>query len=105
MTSKSAILAAAVSSLLALTTTAFAADDSNSEKSYGVAKEGKNDSGRGPRKAARCQGPESGCARSITPRFSRGAQQSTGSRLTARISSARAEHIDGNWRAFAATTP
>ena len=43
MTSKSAILAAAVSSLFVLTTTAFAADDSNSEKCYGVAKAGKND--------------------------------------------------------------
>jgi uncharacterized membrane protein len=43
MTSKSAILAAAVGSLLALTTTAFAADDSSSEKCYGVAKAGKND--------------------------------------------------------------
>ncbi len=43
MTSKTAILAAAVSSLFVLTTTAFAADDSNSEKCYGVAKAGKND--------------------------------------------------------------
>jgi uncharacterized membrane protein len=43
MTSKTAILAAAVSSLFALTTTAFAADDNNSEKCYGVAKAGKND--------------------------------------------------------------
>ena len=42
MTSKTAILAAAVSSLFVLTT-AFAADDSNSEKCYGVAKAGKND--------------------------------------------------------------
>ena len=43
MTSKTAILAAAVSSLFALTTTAFAADAGNSEKCYGVAKAGKND--------------------------------------------------------------
>lgn len=43
MTSKTAILAAAVSSLFVLTTTAFAADDANSEKCYGVAKAGKND--------------------------------------------------------------
>lgn len=43
MTSKTAILAAAVSSLFVLTTTALAADDSNSEKCYGVAKAGKND--------------------------------------------------------------
>ena len=43
MTSKTPILAAAVSSLLALTTTAFAADAGNSEKCYGVAKAGKND--------------------------------------------------------------
>ena len=43
MTSKTAILAAAVSSLFMLTTMAFAADDNNSEKCYGVAKAGKND--------------------------------------------------------------
>ena len=43
MSSKTAILAAAVSSLFALTTTAFAADAGNSEKCYGVAKAGKND--------------------------------------------------------------
>jgi uncharacterized membrane protein len=43
MTSKTAILAAAVSSLFALSTTAFAADAGNSEKCYGVAKAGKND--------------------------------------------------------------
>ena len=42
MTSKTAILAAAVSSLFVLTT-AFAADDANLEKCYGVAKAGKND--------------------------------------------------------------
>jgi len=41
-TSKTAILAAAVSSLLMVTATAFA-DDDNSEKCYGVAKAGKND--------------------------------------------------------------
>jgi uncharacterized membrane protein len=43
MTSKTAILAAAVSSLFVLSTAAFAADDNNSEKCYGVAKAGKND--------------------------------------------------------------
>lgn len=43
MTSKTAILAAAVGSLFVLTTTAFAADKTNSEKCYGVAKAGKND--------------------------------------------------------------
>ena len=43
MTSKTAILAAAISSLFALTTTAFATDAGNSEKCYGVAKAGKND--------------------------------------------------------------
>jgi len=43
MTSKSAILAAAVSSLLVVSATAFAADEGNSEKCYGVAKAGKND--------------------------------------------------------------
>jgi uncharacterized membrane protein len=47
MTSKTAILAAAVSSLFVLTTTAFAADDSNSEKCYGIAKAGKNDCASG----------------------------------------------------------
>jgi uncharacterized membrane protein len=46
MTSKTAILAAAVSSLFVLTT-AFAADDANSEKCYGVAKAGKNDCASG----------------------------------------------------------
>ena len=43
MTSKTAILAAAVSSLLVVSATAFAADEANSEKCYGVAKAGKND--------------------------------------------------------------
>jgi uncharacterized membrane protein len=43
MTSKIAILAAAVSSLLVVSATAFAADEGNSEKCYGVAKAGKND--------------------------------------------------------------
>ena len=55
MTSKSAILAAAVSSLLTITATAFAADDS-SEKCYGVAKAGKNDSAAG---AHACAGQSS----------------------------------------------
>ena len=43
MTSKTAIIAAAVGSLFVLTTSAFAADQGNSEKCYGVAKAGKND--------------------------------------------------------------
>ena len=46
MTSKTAILAAAVSSLLVVSATAFAADEANSEKCYGVAKAGKNDASR-----------------------------------------------------------
>ena len=46
MTSKSVFLAAAVSSLLMLTTTAFA-DDNSSEKCYGVTKAGKNDCSAG----------------------------------------------------------
>jgi uncharacterized membrane protein len=56
MSSKTAILAAAVGSLLALTTTAFAADDSSSEKCYGVAKAGKNDCAGG---AHACAGQSS----------------------------------------------
>jgi len=43
MTSKTAILAAAVGSLFALSGPLFAADDANTEKCYGVAKAGKND--------------------------------------------------------------
>lgn len=43
MTSRTAILAAAVSSLFMLASSAFAADDNNFEKCYGVAKAGKND--------------------------------------------------------------
>ena len=56
MTTKSAILAAAISSLFALNTTAFAADDGNSEKCYGVAKAGKNDCAGG---AHACAGQSS----------------------------------------------
>ena len=56
MTTKSAILAAAISSLFALSTTAFAADDGNSEKCYGVAKAGKNDCAGG---AHACAGQSS----------------------------------------------
>jgi uncharacterized membrane protein len=56
MTSKSAILAAAISSLFALSTTALAADDSNTEKCYGVAKAGKNDCAGG---AHACAGQSS----------------------------------------------
>jgi uncharacterized membrane protein len=47
MTPKTAILAAAVASALMLTTAAFATDESNSEKCYGVAKAGKNDCASG----------------------------------------------------------
>jgi uncharacterized membrane protein len=43
MTSKTAILAAAVGSLFAIAGPVFAADDANTEKCYGVAKAGKND--------------------------------------------------------------
>jgi uncharacterized membrane protein len=47
MTSKTAIIAAAVGSLFVLTSSAFAADQGNSEKCYGVAKAGKNDCAAG----------------------------------------------------------
>jgi uncharacterized membrane protein len=43
MTSKTAVLAAAVGSLFVLSAPAFSADEGNSEKCYGVAKAGKND--------------------------------------------------------------
>jgi len=43
MTSKTAMLAAAVGSLFVLAAPAFSADDGNSEKCYGVAKAAKND--------------------------------------------------------------
>jgi uncharacterized membrane protein len=43
MTSKTAIFAAAVGSLFVLAGPVFSADDSTSEKCYGVAKAGKND--------------------------------------------------------------
>jgi len=43
MSSKTAILAAAVGSLFVLANAAFAADDANTEKCYGIAKAGKND--------------------------------------------------------------
>jgi len=43
MTSKTAIIAAAMGSLFMLSTAAFAADDANTEKCYGIAKSGKND--------------------------------------------------------------
>ena len=56
MTSKTAILAAAVSSLLVVSATAFAADEANSEKCYGVAKAGKNDCAGG---AHACAGQSS----------------------------------------------
>ncbi len=56
MTSKTAILAAAVGSLFALAGPVFAADDANSEKCYGVAKAGKNDCAGG---AHACAGQSS----------------------------------------------
>ena len=43
MTSKTVTLAAAIGSLIALAGPAFAADDANTEKCYGVSKAGKND--------------------------------------------------------------
>jgi uncharacterized membrane protein len=43
MTSKTAVIAAAIGSLFVLSGTVFAADDANTEKCYGVAKAGKND--------------------------------------------------------------
>jgi len=43
MTSKTAILAAAIGSLFVLPATAFSADEATMEKCYGVAKAGKND--------------------------------------------------------------
>ena len=43
MTSKSAIIAAAVGSLFVFVAPAFSADEGNSEKCYGVVKAGKND--------------------------------------------------------------
>ncbi len=43
MTSKTAILAAAVGSLFVLAGPAFSADDAKTEKCYGVAKAAKND--------------------------------------------------------------
>jgi len=56
MTSKTPILAAAVASLFVLTTSAFATDESNPEKCYGVAKAGKNDCASG---AHACAGQSS----------------------------------------------
>jgi uncharacterized membrane protein len=47
MNSKTAILAAAVSSLLALSATTAFGDDAKGEKCYGVAKAGKNDCASG----------------------------------------------------------
>jgi uncharacterized membrane protein len=52
MSSKTAILAAAVGSLFVISMPAFSADDANTEKCYGVAKAGKND----------CAGPAHACA-------------------------------------------
>jgi uncharacterized membrane protein len=43
MTTKTAILAAAIGTLFTLSNAAFAADDANTEKCFGVAKAGKND--------------------------------------------------------------
>ena len=55
MKTKTALLSTAIGSLLALsltTVSAYAADDANMEKCYGVAKAGKND----------CAGPAHACA-------------------------------------------
>ena len=43
MSSKTAILAAAIGSLMVMAAPVFSADDQNTEKCYGVAKAGKND--------------------------------------------------------------
>jgi uncharacterized membrane protein len=56
MTSKTAILAAAVSSLFVVAHPVFSADDSSTEKCYGVAKAGKNDCAGG---AHACAGQSS----------------------------------------------
>jgi uncharacterized membrane protein len=56
MTSKTAILAAAIGSLVALAGPVFAGDDANSEKCYGVAKAAKND----------CAGAAHACAGQAT---------------------------------------
>ena len=56
MTSKPAILAAAVGSLLLLPATVFSADETTLEKCYGVAKAGKNDCASG---AHACAGQSS----------------------------------------------
>jgi uncharacterized membrane protein len=56
MTSKTAILAAAVGSLFVLAGPAFSADDASSEKCYGVAKAAKNDCAGG---AHACAGQSS----------------------------------------------
>ena len=55
MKSKTALLSTAIGSLLALSLTsvsAYAAEDANMEKCYGIAKAGKND----------CAGPAHACA-------------------------------------------
>ena len=52
MTSKTAILAAAVGSLFVLAAPVFSADDSTSENCYGVAKAGKNDCAAGTHSCA-----------------------------------------------------
>ena len=56
MTSKTALLAAAVGSLFVLSGPLFAADDANTEKCYGVSKAGKNDCAGG---AHACAGQSS----------------------------------------------
>jgi len=56
MTSKTAILAAAVGSLFVFQGTAFPADEANTEKCYGVARAGKNDCASG---AHACAGQSS----------------------------------------------
>jgi len=62
MNTKSALITAALGSLLALgTVTAFAADDAGTEKCYGVAKAGKNDCA-GAKHACAGQGSKAGDA-------------------------------------------
>ena len=62
MSSKTAILAAAIGSLFVLPATAFSADDATMEKCYGVAKAGKND----------CAGAAHACAGQSTKAGSAG---------------------------------
>lgn len=61
MNSKTVTLAAAIGSLIALAGPAFAADDANTEKCYGISKAGKND----------CAGAAHACSGQSTKSFQR----------------------------------